>query len=997
MEPNTPREITNVIERLGISTWGDIVTTENKIADTLAKDMVIGPFLRNNYVVNKEQMDEGVTLRVGQCWIKREGEEQEIILEYLGRSEKKLCLRKWIWYEGRGNNQNIQETDKVVIAEGSHSMGAGTKIWMTYDEIFDKKCMRVIVTEDKILTTLRTENCKKIYREVVAIWETQPPMIHKTDEDNKYKEKWEITTLSETMYTDASIKTVEGNVMDILSGQEAKVYTSAVMITTKDTREQEGKISALRLMSEQTTLGATSYNMELLAIGVGGHINEQRKDIQTDSQSSEKHLKGIKKKQRGAPNYINALAEECYKKNDITFIKSHVEDRKHRNEYSTHEWGNMYADTVSKLRKHENPTELERHELESKAIDIEEVLTDIMETGQWYWGDKNGTVGFLGGPMIQIHNSRRKKYLENREENQTAEVRYAWTTVNLTWTSKVWRMSKRGLAEAARLQRMILDWHYDGRNKMKNKKASEEDGRCTCCGQPDSQIHWMMQCTNKELTRARGAIFIHAQGYLEKKKPIMRSIGQQIIAIYKQQPYGYKAMIGMWDETATMELGKVTKEAEKEGVTDNEMRTFLLAFQRSTTQDITTMLNIRLKLQENNDHTRETTNWYGSQSTGTTATRSKHTQTQRREQQCLRDIKNKRKGQTFVQGRYNKQMTDYYTATTKTTTPHIEVQDEEKQEEQDSTQWNEGEEQAEENDSMADKTGNKGGRGKREKKTRLEKKQARHPVHDWPNKSQNTCIFPTVNGGMRIAAYRNERVSIRPSTTHGWGLFLDASPGIWEANNRVHLHRHRKPQYFDPGPVCRYYGPRHTLATLPENHNANDYIWEHPTLNLFIDGEAPLSSHARSMNEGFENNNSELKWWKGELWVFTLWALEEGNEVFGGYALPYWKEKGDKDTLEIAERYYKDCQDKLEKEKPLGTKDEDNWETRKKKKAMRGKQKKTKLKIDTRDTTEGKARISIDNEMNEMRELFDCNTIECDGGITQRGGGGFVDYDNHAG
>ena len=79
-------------------------------------------------------------------------------------------------------------------------------------------------------------------------------------------------------------------------------------------------------------------------------------------------------------------------------------------------------------------------------------------------------------------------------------------------------MSKRGLAEAARIQRMILDWHYDGRNKMKNKNANEEDGRCTCCGQPDSQIHWMMQCPNKDLTKARGSMFIHAQGYLEKKE-----------------------------------------------------------------------------------------------------------------------------------------------------------------------------------------------------------------------------------------------------------------------------------------------------------------------------------------------------------------------------------------------------------------------------------------------------------------------------------------------
>ena len=99
-----------------------------------------------------------------------------------------------------------------------------------------------------------------------------------------------------------------------------------------------------------------------------------------------------------------------------------------------------------------------------------------METGQWYWGNKNGTVGFLGGPVVQIQNSRREKYLRNREEKQMAEVRYEWTTVNLTWTSKVWRMNKRGLAEAARLQRMILDWHYDGRNKLKNKNVNEEDG-----------------------------------------------------------------------------------------------------------------------------------------------------------------------------------------------------------------------------------------------------------------------------------------------------------------------------------------------------------------------------------------------------------------------------------------------------------------------------------------------------------------------------------------
>ena len=363
------------------------------------------------------------------------------------------------------------------------------------------------------------------------------------------------------------------------------------------------------------------------------------------------------------------------------------------------------------------------------------------------------------------------------------------------------------------------------------------------------------------------------------------------------------------------------------------MRTFLLAFQRSTTQDITTMLNIRIKLQESNEKTIETTNWYGSQSTGPTSQRStKSTETQRRKQQCLRDMEKKRKGQTFVKGRYNKQMTDYYTTTTasKTTLAHIEEQDaeDETEEEPDNTQKNdEGEDQPTEGATKRDDTGNRRGKDKKEKdkstttqKDQIEKKQSKHPIRDWPNKPTSTCIFPTVNGGMRIAAFRNKRVSIRPSTTHGRGLFLDASPGTWEVNNRSHHQRSRKPQYFDPGPVCRYHGPRYTTATLPvEVTDNNDYIYEHRYLDIYIDGQAPLPSHARSMNEGFENNNSELRWWKGELWVFTLWALEEGYE----YALPYWREKGDKDTLVIAGKYYKTCQEQLDKKKPLDTKAED--------------------------------------------------------------------------
>ena len=71
-----------------------------------------------------------------------------------------------------------------------------------------------------------------------------------------------------------------------------------------------------------------------------------------------------------------------------------------------------------------------------------------------------------------------------------------------------------------------------------------------------------------------------------------------------------------------------------------------------------------------------------------------------------------------MQGRYSKQMTDYYTTTTvrTTTATHIEVQDYEAEEELDNTQRNdEGEEQPAEG-TKTDDTGQRGVIAKKGKK-----------------------------------------------------------------------------------------------------------------------------------------------------------------------------------------------------------------------------------------------------------------------------------------
>ena len=106
---------------------------------------------------------------------------------------------------------------------------------------------------------------------------------------------------------------------------------------------------------------------------------------------------------------------------------------------------------------------------------------------------------------------------------------------------------------------------------------------------------------------------------------------------------------------------------------------------------------------------------------------------------------------------------------------------------------------------------------------------------------------------------------------------------------------------------------------------------------------------------------------------------------YGVYALPYWRGKGDKETLEKTEKYYAECEEAMEK-KPLGTKAEDNWgETRQKKRG------KTKQKGKVKDTQEKDAA-----DMRSSLTVCVCteHASECK---TDEGRAGPEDHDNHCG
>ena len=142
----------------------------------------------------------------------------------------------------------------------------------------------------------------------------------------------------------------------------------------------------------------------------------------------------------------------------------HAERRGHSNTWQRDEWGNHLANSAAGAEDLQRVESMAGHRFVGEEVEMASILRQMIPEGQWHWGRVDGQVSFLGDPLQGIQKKRLRKYLENRERTQTDTVSYAWSTVNLGWTSRVWSFSTPGSAEIGLIQRLVLDWHWDGRN-----------------------------------------------------------------------------------------------------------------------------------------------------------------------------------------------------------------------------------------------------------------------------------------------------------------------------------------------------------------------------------------------------------------------------------------------------------------------------------------------------------------------------------------------------
>ena len=407
------------------------------------------------------------------------------------------------------------------------------------------------------------------------------------------------TCMPPVVYTDASLmNNTRDTFMETLRGAPGNCRATAAVVLTEDPTNPNLPVRCLRATTEDPDMGATSFTVELAAISIAGQMGREDGRAQvcvTDSESSMKHIANKTKKPGSCPGYLSETARHGWDEVEgrtVRFQKSHAERRGKSDTWQRDEWGNHLADSAAGAEDLEEVASVAGHRFVGEELELAGLLRQMMPEGQWYWGRVDGQVSFLGGPLQQIQKNRLRKYLKNRESTQTDSVMYAWSTVNLGWTSRVWSFSTRSTAEIGLIQRLVLDWHWDGRNA--NKGTGHEDMlMCPWCRGRDSQQHWMTDCTEARLVAGRADMYSSAVKYLKTKSKRFEEIGQAVLEYAAGANHGNRVLLGLWEGDAMEWLGRRVEEAPGDGTTEAQLESFMLGFHRHMAMDVLDLWEIR--------------------------------------------------------------------------------------------------------------------------------------------------------------------------------------------------------------------------------------------------------------------------------------------------------------------------------------------------------------------------------------------------------------------
>jgi len=98
-------------------------------------------------------------------------------------------------------------------------------------------------------------------------------------------------------------------------------------------------------------------------------------------------------------------------------------------------------------------------------------------------------------PLKHLHSKDLyEEYLHTRDTKYASAGKWSESTPALF--SKVFQLEKRNVLQRAKMTKIIFDWGYHGGNRHKKKTLKSNEQACDFCQLPDSNFHWMSDCTH---------------------------------------------------------------------------------------------------------------------------------------------------------------------------------------------------------------------------------------------------------------------------------------------------------------------------------------------------------------------------------------------------------------------------------------------------------------------------------------------------------------------
>ena len=405
-------------------------------------------------------------------------------------------------------------------------------------------------------------------------------------------------------YTDGSY-TKSATIQNYFRPNVSAGKATAAIIVKDTSAEWKSKPVIAVYIDRGEDIGAEeAFTMEFLALAASLQATVLADGTLHATGSDAKAVLDLIPKRRGRLQHVmrdhhfllQCLDNSLFRGAPVPFkVPSHVEREKKQKDangrlglgWTQDEWGNWIADRIAAY----DLAELRKQGIAYHVIRVtaRQVYSTLMYNGQWYLGDKMGAPILPAGAKKIIQQEIHRKYLQERDEyrKRRGDAPIWELDSSMTHASTVYEVHRASPNTISARVRTIYDKGYHGGNRAKDESLTPEQRtearKCKLCGMPDSNNHWLNECSYGALSKIRLEIMADLNRILlsyREKSTLHRQLGAAFKQILTTTSIPARIWTGNWSINQIKEFENMINPELLPLFTPNTLSTIILPLER---------------------------------------------------------------------------------------------------------------------------------------------------------------------------------------------------------------------------------------------------------------------------------------------------------------------------------------------------------------------------------------------------------------------------------